>query len=160
MAPKGLVGGFAVGVNSRQAELLHLKLSDELVVEYVTKWSVSKVMAETSDSDIADLGGCHFKLRLVLGQQFHLLARQVTCSNAVLSALVGATREHLVAEPQLLESLKPLELRGVDNIPVDWFQRANAVDWVVDLSQQRLRLRQLDITCELLRTNHFCIMSK
>jgi len=46
--------------------------------------------------------------------------------------LMGRTREHLVAEPQLLESLKALELGRVDDLPVDRFKIEDAMDRVVD----------------------------
>lgn len=149
MAPEGLVGRLAIRVYPRHAELLHLKLADELVVEHVAKRSVSKVVTEASNRDVSDLGSRDLELGLVLGQQLHLLARQVTSPDAMLCTLVRAAREHLVAKPELLQPLQSFELWCVDNVPVDRLQREYAVNRIVDLAIQ-LTLGQLDIADELL----------
>jgi hypothetical protein len=66
MAPKLLISGFAIRVDARHPELLHLQFPDELVIEDVAKGSVAEVVTETSDGDVANLFFCYLKLRLVL----------------------------------------------------------------------------------------------
>lgn len=106
-----------------------------MVIKDMAKRAMSQVVAETCDCYVADLFLSYIEIRLMLFEQLHLFAGEEASSDAMLCSFVCSTRENLVAEAKLLESLEALELRSVNDVPVDGLEGEDSVHWVVDLAQ-------------------------
>ena len=127
-----------------------LKLWNNDAIKAMTKRTMSHIMNQTWKHNISYLLFSHFKLRLVLLKDFHLLFCKIADANTMLKTLVCCWRIHLVANPKLLKMLESFEMGSIDNAPtrkriiVDWstyqISSISITPWIGSLRQRTFEL--------------------
>jgi hypothetical protein len=88
-----------------------------MIIEHMREGSMSQIMAKTCNTHIKDVSVSDLQAFLLFLQLLHHFLCQMTCTYAMLKAIVYGCREDIVYAPELLEIPQPLELLSVNNVP-------------------------------------------
>ena len=91
--------------------------AQEVVIKDVREGTVAQIVAEPRNTHIVDILLTDLQRRLLLCEFLHHFPCNVSCTNAMLEAVVNGCGEHVVYTPELFEIPQTLELFRINDIP-------------------------------------------